>query len=55
MDDMIFMGHGWPEGMKYRKDKLESVSGWLTDRTRAWTCERQSAKSPHKEIIHKTA
>lgn len=39
MDDRVFMGHGWPEGMRYRKDKLESVSGWLTDRVDAWKCD----------------
>lgn len=39
MDDRVFMGHGWPDGMRYRKDKLESVSGWLTDRVDAWKCE----------------
>lgn len=39
MDDRVFMGHGYPEGMRYRKDKLESVSGWLTDRVNSWKCE----------------
>lgn len=39
MDDRFFMGHGWPDGMRYRKDKLESVSGWLTDRIEAWKCD----------------
>lgn len=38
MDDRIFLGHGYPEGMRYRKDKLESVSGWLTDRVESWKC-----------------
>lgn len=39
MDDRVFKGHGWPEGMRYRKDKLESVSGWLTDRVDSWKCK----------------
>lgn len=39
MDDRVFMGHGWPEGMRYRKDKLESVSGWLTERVQKWSCD----------------
>lgn len=38
MDDRVFLGHGYPEGMRYRKDKLESVSGWLTDRVESWKC-----------------
>lgn len=39
MDDRVFMGHGWPEGMRYRKDKLESVSGWLNERIERWKCD----------------
>ncbi|KAH8751288.1 hypothetical protein F5883DRAFT_608510 [Diaporthe sp. PMI_573] len=38
MDDRVFLGHGYPEGMRYRKDKLASVSGWLTDRVASWKC-----------------
>ncbi|KAK8104481.1 uncharacterized protein PG998_011514 [Apiospora kogelbergensis] len=32
LDDRIFMGYGYPETMRYRKEKLESISGWLPDR-----------------------
>lgn len=39
MDDRILMGHGWPHGMPYRKNSLESVSGWLTDRIGPWDCD----------------
>lgn len=42
MDDRVFMGHGWPEGMRYREDKLESVSGWLTERIDAWKCDAKT-------------
>ncbi|KAK8057447.1 hypothetical protein PG996_011384 [Apiospora saccharicola] len=38
LDDRIWLGHGYPESMRYRKEKLESVSGWLADRAAAWTC-----------------
>ncbi|KAK8035819.1 hypothetical protein PG991_001892 [Apiospora marii] len=38
LDDRIWLGHGYPESMRYRKEKLESVSGWLADRVLDWTC-----------------
>ncbi|KAK7987413.1 hypothetical protein PG989_007728 [Apiospora arundinis] len=38
LDDRVWLGYGYPETMRYRKEKLESVSGWLTDRVSAWTC-----------------
>lgn len=44
MDDRVFMGHGWPQGMRYRKDKLESVSGWLTERINTWKCDVGTGK-----------
>lgn len=39
MDDRVIMGHGYPKGMRYRKEKLESVSGWRTDRIKRWQCD----------------
>ena len=39
LDDRIFLGYGYPESMRYRKEKLESVSGWLTDRVKERTCK----------------
>ncbi|KAK1993370.1 hypothetical protein LX36DRAFT_730105 [Colletotrichum falcatum] len=38
LDDRIWLGHGYPESIRYRKEKLESVSGWLADRVNTWTC-----------------
>lgn len=39
MDDKVFMGHGWPKGVRYRKEGLMSVSGWVTERINAWKCD----------------
>ncbi|KAH8844584.1 hypothetical protein MCOR27_011390 [Pyricularia oryzae] len=38
LDDRFWLGFGYPETSRYRKEKLESISGWLPDRINSWTC-----------------
>ncbi|TLD15740.1 uncharacterized protein PgNI_00133 [Pyricularia grisea] len=38
LDDRFWLGYGYPETSRHRKEKLESISGWLPDRISSWTC-----------------